>query len=266
MKTTQMKKPKFLTMKKIMHALFLSLFVLVVASCDKDNNDDKAQLSVLMTDAPGVYDAVLIDLQRVEVTGDGGGDIVLDTNADIYNLLDLTNGVNTLIATADMEPGTISQIRLILGPNNSVVVDGVSHPLSTPSAEQSGLKVQVHKTFEPGISYAIMLDFDANQSIVEKGNGEYLLKPVIRTIDIALSGSIKGSVAPVGTVATITATSDGLTFYSSVSNSNGDFLVAGLPAGTYNITVTPVMPLLPVSITGKTVTVGATTNIGVIAF
>lgn len=266
MKTVQIENRKFLNLKKIMHALFLSLFVLVIASCEKENNSDKAQLSVLMTDAPGVYDAVLIDLQRVEITGDGGDAIALNTNSDIYNLLDLTNGVNTLIATADMEPGTISQIRLILGTNNSVVVDGVSHPLSTPSAEQSGLKLQVHQTFEPGVSYAIMLDFDANQSIVEKGNGEYSLKPVIRTIDIALSGSIKGSVAPVGTVATITASSDGLTFYTSVNNSNGDFLVAGLPAGTYNVTVTPVLPLLPVTITGKTVTVGENTNVGIITF
>ena len=266
MKTIQIENRKFFTMKKIMQALFLGLFVLFIASCDKDNNSDKAQLSVLMTDAPGVYDAVLIDLQRVEVTGEGGGDIVLDTNADIYNLLDLTNGVNTLIATADMEPGTISQIRLILGPNNSVIVDGVSHPLSTPSAEQSGLKLQVHQTFEPGVSYAILLDFDANQSIVEKGNGEYSLKPVIRTIDIALSGSIKSGIAPVGTVATITVTSDLLHYYSTVSNSNGDFLVAGLPAGTYYVKITPALPLLPVTLTGKTVTVGETTNIGIITF
>jgi hypothetical protein len=265
MKTIQMKNRKFQTMKKIMHALFLSLLVLVVASCDKENNSDKAQLSVLMTDAPAVYDAVLIDLQRVEVTGDGGDAIVLDTNEDIYNLLDLTNGVNTLIATADMEPGTISQIRLILGPNNSVVVDGVSHPLSTPSAQQSGLKLQVHQTFEPGVSYAIMLDFDANQSIVEKGNGEYQLKPVIRTIDMAISGSIKGSITPVGTIATITVTSDLLHYYSTVSNSKGDFLVAGLPAGTYDVKVSPALPLLPVTVKGKTVVVGATTNIGVIA-
>lgn len=263
---SKIKNRKFLTMKKIMHALFLSLFVLVIASCDKDNNSDKAQLSVLMTDAPGVYDAVLIDLQRVEVTGDGADAIVLNTNADIYNLLDLTNGVNTLIATADMEPGTISQIRLILGPNNSVVVDGVSHPLSTPSAEQSGLKLQVHQTFEPGVAYAILLDFDANQSIVKKGNGEYQLKPVIRTIDMALSGSIKGSIKPAGTTSTITVTSDVLHYYSTVSNSKGDFLVAGLPAGTYDIKVTPALPLLPVTIKGKTVTVGASTNVGIITF
>lgn len=266
MKTKQIENPKLLTMRRIMYALSLILFILVVNSCDKDNDNDKAQLSVLMTDAPGVYDAVLIDLQRVEVTGDGGNEIVLNTNTDIYNLLDLTNGVNTLIATADMEPGTISQIRLILGPNNSVIVDGISYPLSTPSAEQSGLKIQVHQTFEPGVSYAIMLDFDANQSIVEKGNDEYQLKPVIRTIDIALSGSIKGIVKPDGTVATITASSNGLTFYSTLNNSNGDFLVAGLPSGTYNITVTPALPLLPVTLTGKTITVGETTNVGIITF
>lgn len=266
MKTIQMKNRKFLTTKKIMHALFLSLFVLVVASCDKENNTEKAQLSVLMTDAPAAYDAVLIDLQRVEVTGDGGNAIVLNTNEDIYNLLDLTNGVNTLIASSDMEPGTISQIRLILGPDNSVVVDGESYPLSTPSAEQSGLKLQVHQTFEPGVSYAIMLDFDANQSIVEKGNGEYQLKPVIRTIDVAVSGSVKGKITPAGTVTTITASSDGLTFYSSVSNSNGDFLVAGLPTGTYDVTVIPILPLLPVTLTGKTVTVGETTDVGIITF
>ena len=250
---------------KIMSTLFLSLFILAIVSCDKDDND-KAQLSVLMTDAPGAYDAVLIDLQRVEVTGDGGNEIGLNTNADIYNLLDLTNGVNTLIATADMEPGTISQIRLILGPNNSVVVDGVSYPLSTPSAEQSGLKLQVHQLFETGVAYTILLDFDASQSVVEKGTGEYQLKPVIRTIDVAVSGSIKGSITPIGTIAAITASSDGLTFYSSVSNSNGDFLVAGLPAGTYTITVTPALPLLPVTLTDKTVAVGVSTNVGIITF
>lgn len=267
MKKIQIENCKFLTMKKIMHALFLSLFALVIVSCDKDNdNDNKAQLSVLMTDAPGAYDAVLIDLQRVEVTGDGADAIVLNTNKAIYNLLDLTNGVNTLIATGDMEPGTISQIRLILGPNNSVVVDGVSHPLSTPSAEQSGLKIQVHQTFEPGVAYTILLDFDATQSIKEKGNGEYQLKPVIRTIDMAVSGSIRGSIKPVGTTATITATSDLLHYYSTVSNSQGDFLVAGLPAGTYYVKVTPALPLLPVTIKGKTVVVGATTNVGIITF
>lgn len=250
----------------IMHVFFFLMFILSLGSCNEEKGKDMAHLSVLMTDAPGVYNSVMIDVVGVEVTGNGGAIFVMNTNNDIYDLLDFTNGLNTLIATGDLEPGTISQIRLILGSNNSVTVDGMVYMLSTPSAEQSGLKIQVHQTFEPGVSYSILLDFDANQSIVVKGNGEYQLKPVIRTIDIAISGSIKGSITPLGVVAVISATSDGVTYYSSINNSNGDFLVAGLPAGVYNVSITPPLPLLPIALTGKTITVGASANIGVINF
>jgi hypothetical protein len=90
------------------------------------------------------------------------------------------------------------------------------------------------------------------------------LKPVIRTIDAAVSGSIKGSVTPVGVIATVSAVSNGIT-YSSVTNASGAFLVAGLPAGTYTITVTPALPKLPVTLTGKIVVVGVSTNVGVVA-
>ena len=37
-----------------------------------------------------------------------------------------------------------------------------------------------------------LFDFDANASIIVKGNGSYSLKSVIRTIEVATSGSIKG--------------------------------------------------------------------------
>jgi len=180
-------------------------------------------------------------------------------------LLDYSNGLDTLIASGDLEAGKISQIRLILGTNNTVVVDGIVHPLSTPSAQQSGLKLKVNETFEAGVSYSILLDFDANQSIVATGNGEYQLKPVIRTINTALSGSIRGSVTPIGLFAVVTATSDGIA-YSSVTNANGEFLISGLPAGVYSVTVSPNLPILPVTLTGKIVTVGVSTNIGVVVF
>jgi len=152
-----------------------------------------------------------------------------------------------------------------LGANNTVTIGGVVHPLSTPSASQSGLKLQVHQTFVAGVSYSILLDFDANQSIVIPGDGTYQLKPVIRTIDTAVSGSITGSVTPVGTIATVSAVSNGIT-YSSITSANGTFLVAGLPAGTYTITVTPALPKLPVTLTGKVVVIGVSTSVGIVAF
>jgi len=265
MYTTKIKNGKSIILKSVMYALFFSSLILLIPACKKDSNDGKAHLSVRMTDAPATYDAVMVDIQAVEVLGSDGNAITLNTNAGIYNLLDFSNGLDTLIASADVNAGTISQIRLILGPNNSVIVKGDVFPLSTPSAMQSGLKLQIHQTFEAGISYSILLDFDANKSVVVTGNGQYQLKPVIRTIDAAVNGSIKGRISPAGMVTLVTATS-GVETYSSVTNDNGYFLIAGLPAGTYSVTLTPVLPLLPVTLTGKTVIVGNSTDIGLIVF
>jgi hypothetical protein len=262
MKTLQ--RNKSLIMKKIMYVTLVGLFVMQVTSCDKDTRNDNqtAKLTVRMTDAPANYEAVMVDVKGVEVTGNGGSAVTLNTTAKVYNLLELSNGVNALIATGDLNAGSVSQIRLILGTNNSVKVAGVVHPLATPSAMQSGLKLQVNQTFEAGVEYSILLDFDASQSIVLTGNNEYQLKPVIRTIDTAISGSIKGSVSPLTGNVLITATSNGVT-YTSVTAANGSFLIAGLPIGTYNVTITPVLPLIPVTMTGKTVVVGTSTDLGI---
>lgn len=253
------KKREIIIMKRIMFVLFLGLQFLFISSCKNENG--KSHLSVSLTDAPGNYDAVMVDIQSVEVIGNNT--VALNTNNRIYNLLNFSNGVDTLLATGDLEPGTISQIRLILGANNTVTLDGVVYPLSTPSAMQSGLKLEVNKTFESGVSYIIKLDFDANKSIVSLGNGSYQLKPVIRTIDAAINGSITGSISLIGVIATVTATSNEVT-YTSVTNTSGQFLIAGLPVGTYDVTVTPDLPLLPVTKTDVAVTLGVSTNVGII--
>jgi hypothetical protein len=251
-----------ISVNRIMFLMVVGLLVMLFPSCNKDKN--MTHISVQMTDAPGNFNEVNIDLQGVEITGNGGTLVLLNANEGIYNLLDFANGADTLIASGDMEAGDISQMRLILGPNNTVMVDGVIYPLNTPSAMQSGLKLQMHNTFEAGVSYSILLDFDANQSIVVEGNGSYSLKPVIRTIQAALSGSIIGSITPIGVIAVVSVTSNNVT-YTSVTNAEGKFMVPGLPAGSYNITVTPPLPLLPVTLTGKMVIMGASTSLGVIA-
>lgn len=262
MNKNQFKCSKSAVRKIFMYAAFFSTLVVFTPACKKDNTD-KAHLTIRMTDAPANYGAVMVDIQGVEITGTGGANVLLNTNKGIYNLLNFTNGLDTLIASGDIDAGSISQIRLILGENNTVVVNNVNYHLATPSAEQSGLKLQVHQTFVAGVAYNILLDFDASQSIVLQGNGEYKLKPVIRTINAAISGSIKGRISPFSLGTNITATSNGIV-YSTVANYNGYFTIAGLPAGLYDITVTPVLPVKPVTITGKTVVIGASTDLGLI--
>ncbi|HEY5509376.1 MAG TPA: DUF4382 domain-containing protein [Paludibacter sp.] len=247
--------------QKLMYVLFIGFQILFVSSCKNETN--KAHLTVNMTDGPGKYDAIMVDVQGVEVIGDNGIAASLNAKVGIYNLLDLSNGLDTLIATGDLDPQKVSQIRLILGSNNTIVIDGVVYALQTPSASQSGLKLQINQTFESGVSYNILLDFDASKSIVSLGNGAYQLKPVIRAIDTAVTGSIKGNISLLGELVLITATSDNAV-YTSVTNVKGQFVLAGLPAGTYSVTATPSLPLLPITKSGLVVTVGKVTSTGTI--
>jgi hypothetical protein len=235
---------------------------LTINSCKKDV---KTSYSIRMTDAPGPYTEVNIDLQSVEVTGNGGKSMMLSITPGIVNLLDFSNGLDTLIATGELDYGSVEQIRLVLGANNTVVVNSVTYPLSTPSADQSGLKLQVHQVLTAGVAYNVLLDFDANKSIVSTGNGQYKLKPVIRTVEIALSGSIKGNILPLGTSVTVEATSNGIS-YSTAVNELGRFLIQGLPAGTYSVTLTPASPLNPFTFDNVEVTTGINTDIGITQF
>ncbi|WNM18023.1 DUF4382 domain-containing protein [Flavobacterium capsici] len=254
-------------MKKLIFAFFAVTGLLVFNSCSNDSSSASARsypFKVRMTDAPAAYDEVNIDLQAVEVTGGDGETVVLNTTAGVYNLLDFSNGINTIIATSVLTDSRVNQIRLILGPNNSITVDGVNYPLSTPSAEQSGLKLLVNQTLTADIENEILLDFDAYQSVIETGNGTYKLKPVIRTITTAVSGNISGTVSVLGIAASVTATSMAGVEYSSGVNDMGEFKITGLPAGSYTLTITPELPYAPVIQTDVVVQAGATTEVGTI--
>jgi len=254
-------------MKKIVLMLAaFSAIALTFYSCSSDNSSsDSYAYKVRLTDDPGPYSEVNVDIQGVEVIGTNGETVTLNTHAGIYNLLDFTNGADTLIATSTLTSATVSQIRLILGTNNTVVLDGVTYPLSTPSAEQSGLKLQINQTLDADIENTVLLDFDANTSVVQTGNGTFKLKPVLRTVVTASSGNIEGSITPVGTLAMVSAVSASNIAFTTNADANGEFRITGVPPGTYTVTITPVLPLLPVTQANVTVQAGISTNLGVVA-
>jgi len=257
---------KKIIMKKLLSLACVALLGITLYSCDSSDSDSGSyRYKVRMTDAPAVYDEVNIDLQAVEVIGGNGQSVMLNTTAGMYNLLDLSNGVSTLIATSTLADAHVSQIRLILGSNNTIVVNGTTYPLSTPSAEQSGLKLLVNQTLNADIDNEILLDFDAGASIVQTGNGTYKLKPVVRTVVTATTGTIKGTISPIG-IAAVSATSSTGVVYTSSVNAAGQFQISGLPSGTYTFEITPQSPLLPITMTNVVVTAGATTNVGLITF
>jgi hypothetical protein len=243
----------------------IGMLSLVFASCSNDGN---ARLEVRMTDAPGDFEEVNIDIQEVQVnTGDeNSGWQSLTIDPGVYNILELTNGVDTLLGAITLPAGRVQQIRLVLGNDNSVVVDGQTYPLSTPSAQQSGLKLNINVTLVEGVTYTMLLDFDAAASIVEQGNGSYSLKPVIRVISEATSGSIIGTVTPLDATPAVFVIAGTDTVGSAFTNELGKFMVQGLDAGTYTVSLVPSAGYTTIDKTNVVVTVGAATNLGTITF
>ncbi|MDF1570564.1 MAG: DUF4382 domain-containing protein [Bacteroidales bacterium] len=229
-------------MKKVVLGIFIAI---LGAACSETDTKGDAVLKVHLTDAPAAYEEVLIDVVDVmyhltSETDSGSWKSLEVVNAGVYNLLDFTNGLDTLLAEETLPTGTISQMRLVLGENNQVKKDGVYYDLKTPSAQTSGLKFLVNAELMAGLVYDLWIDFDAARSIVETGNGKFILKPVIRTYTESISGAIKGVVDPANSnayVMSISADDDTVgTFADTIS---GKFLIGGLAAGMYDLYIQP---------------------------
>ena len=165
-------------------AMLLIIGLLTYACTKEEDNPSMTTIEVRMTDNPLAIEEVNIDLQAVYVFTESGKDsFMLGTNTGIYNLLDYQNGLDTLIATATLSADSLQEVRLVLGDDNTVKVDGTIHDLKTPSAQQSGLKVKIHQALADIDVFTLLLDFDAEESVNQQGNGQYQLKPVLKVID-----------------------------------------------------------------------------------
>lgn len=237
---------------------FFSLVVILLisfglSSCDVSETDATGTLQVWLTDAPADFDAVLIDIQSIRVHKDANEDTdstesteeaeeegwaTVPYDGEPVDLLELRNGNEMSLGETQLPSGTYSQVRFILGDNNQVVVDGETFPLQTPSAQQSGLKLNIEAYIQGGSIYSLLIDFDASRSIVETGNGNYILKPVLRVVELAGAGSIAGTVQPTDFITSVLAVSNADTF-STLTDENGNFTLLGVTPDTYDVSFEP---------------------------
>lgn len=264
------------TLKKIsLVAVAFSLFFLF--NCNDSNADRQgtSTISVKLVDGPGDFDNVYVEVVDVMVkvnddTDDENGWVSLNpTNTGVYDLLDLTGGVSVLLAEeVEIPSGMLNQIRLVLGNDNTVVIDGETFPLNTPSAQQSGLKVQVNQVLEPGFNYNFTLDFNVEESIVIAGtSGNINLTPVIYASAEAATGTIEGSITPIDWQVVASVMVDGEEVASYVDET-GNYVLYGIPQGTYTLTLTPdpASALEPVTVENVEVTNGQVTSVELVTF
>ncbi|HLO38706.1 MAG TPA: DUF4382 domain-containing protein [Lacibacter sp.] len=152
---------------------------LLFAACKKNNGS--TELKINLTDAP--YDAQQVNVEIKEVhvnfNGESKGWTTLETVAGVYDLLKLQNGVDTFLASGTVPTGTLKELRLVLGTQNTIMIDSVIYPLSTPSSQQSGLKIKMNHSLNADLD-SLLIDFDAALSISKDGGGNYILQPVIK--------------------------------------------------------------------------------------
>lgn len=220
-------------------AMSLLGMLLVLGCSDSGNAPVGGTLKVNLVDAPGDYDAVWIEIDRVEVHRAGedssSGWHVVRSNPGTYDLLQLRNGVSAALVDGQLPPGDYTQMRLVLGAGCSVDVDGQSHELSVPSGMRSGLKLNHPFTIGDDAIYEVTLDFDAARSIHRTGNGRYMLRPVIRAMAVVTSGSLRGVAMPIEARAAITAVAGTDTFTAVADTTSGAYRFPCLPEGTYDL-------------------------------
>ena len=181
-------------------------------------------LQVKISDSPAFRDfsSVHINIKEVRVVPNGkenardndpGLPLIVDFdpgntgNGRDVNIMRL-HFLQELLGSAVIPAGRYNQVRLILEPNRAnvplrnyfILTDNPTEQiaLTTPSAQQTGVKIVGHFTVTAGVLNTILLDFDPNEAIVKRGQtGQDNLKPTgIRISQIfsslANAGSISG--------------------------------------------------------------------------
>lgn len=253
-------------MKKTKSILFgtVSLFALtlILFSCAKENSSAQ-QFSVFLTDGPADYDAVNVEILAVEVKvdssaghasddhhGDGdddrddhlrshdeyGGWTTIPFTPQVFNLLDLSNGVDALLGTTTVG-GTVRKIRLTLGTNNTIVKEGVTYSLSLINPTQNFLYVKLYdrhrERHNNNTSVSVWVDIDVARSIIEN-NGQFFLKPVLRPFCDDNFAEIEGRVLPAAAQAVVRVFNNTDTAVA-IPNPDGYFKVRGLAGGAYTV-------------------------------
>lgn len=210
-------------------------------------------------------------------TDSGWADLTpnLKSSPKQIDLLGQTNNqcfLATLGDPQELQAGNYQQIRLILAPNSASVsnnacasasstncvvltADNSVHALQLSSEAQTGIKIPSGQIASGGFNIAagqtkdLDIDFNTCASIVQEGNGQYLLKPVLHAGEVSTtSTSINGSVVDSATgkavngnvmVALEQKDSSGIdrVMMTTMADADGSFVFCPIPAGTYDVVV-----------------------------
>jgi hypothetical protein len=225
-------------MKKM---ILMSVSTLILAmgftSCkkDKDNNAEPNSFKVRMTDGPGDYFALNLQITSVDVFHEGNGWINLSSQTQSMNVLSLTNGSEMEIASkTNLTAGTYTKLRVTFATEATIQLVGGGSSLTldwTGGTKQ--VEIVINQQVNASTGADLLIDFNVAQSISQVGL-LYYINPMITVIKDENTGA-KGKV--VGSANASVQFSNGSKTYSTYVNGQGNFLLRGIEPGTYTASI-----------------------------
>ncbi len=188
---------------------FILIFLLTLSGCGGGSNDTSAKqgtVEVGISDAPvDNAEAVVVHFTQATLHGPDGNTIIAITDpvtglpGRSIDLLLFQSGQWSGFFSQTVTAGNYSWIRLEIDFTKSYIqIGGAQYALSCTSCSNNGLQLNRSFTVPADATLALMLDFDLRKSITLPNNGSqiYKLRPTIRIVETAASGSVSGTVDP----------------------------------------------------------------------
>jgi hypothetical protein len=247
------------------------ILILILQGCSGSNEDEinQTRLIVTLVDSPADYHEVNIDIQEISLKTDGtrlnDGWIELDKfNPGIYNILEFTGGQELPLADMTFPNGTISQIKLKLGKNNTLSTSNHTSNLLLANNYTDGYIFTVNEVINGRGTQYLRIDFDAAKSVSKLGStGQLMLKPVIKLMSELNTGSISGQVNPAQKNVLVNVIANNRIIASSYAPENSSkFFVPGIEEGIYDLSFESSDDKFQEYIRDVKVTIGQVTDIG----
>lgn len=226
--------------KSISIVIRLVFLCLLISSCNKDSVTTSF-VNFYLTDLPSPCKEINIDIQSIELHPMGPYNKVdakiNKQNPGIYNILNYSNGKDTLLYSFETAVGVIKYCTIKFGDNNSIKIGDKVYPLILGPGLSKGLEVPINQLLEADKTRNIWIDFKASRC-VQYVNDTFYLVPSIRVFNEDTGGTLVGVALPEEAKPFVIAYNDKDTLYT-IAGAGGRFMIRAVPPGTYNVKFIP---------------------------
>jgi hypothetical protein len=256
----------------------------ILGACRKDQMDRAANtasnepnsMTVRLTDNPGDYLGLKMEIVRVDAYLEGSGWVTLSEDAQVVDVVRLTNGNTATIAFKnELQAGNYTKLKLVFGTENKITVmvdaqDGsglrIAQETTIAYVGEKEVIVEIDAQVNASTGAEVLVDFDVARSVVTSLKG-YVVTPVItwiRDVKTAVTGDVNGAIS-----AAIILT-NGKDTVSAYTDIEGKFYLRGMQSGVYDLVIYPAKKTIfdamqkPMKIEGVIVTEGEVKYLGAI--